>query len=119
MMAYKERLNQFQYCQVVLCIKVIGFYKTIVKMDVEFKYGLMGADTMVSGEVTWPTDMEDLCMLKEMSMKESGLMTKLMGSVYTLILMAADTKVNGIWINNMDMASNSGLTVPSTKEIIK
>ena len=86
------------------------------KTDVVFKYGQMDQDMMVSGETVWQMGMEDLCTLKVMSMRVNGPKIRPMGTAFTLILMAADTKDSGIRTNNMVLESNSGLMVPNMKE---
>ena len=54
-------------------------------------------------------------MLKVMSMKENGLRIRQMDMVFTLILMEADTKDNGIKISNTVLESNNGQMVPNMK----
>lgn len=70
-----------------------------------------------SGKMVWPMVMEDWFMQKEMSMKANGKMTRLMDMEFIPISTAADMKVNGTKINNMDWDQNSGLMEPNTKEI--
>jgi len=65
-------------------------------MAVASKFGPTAADMTDSGETGWQTGMEDLCMLKVMFMKANGLMTKLMVLGFTLTLMGAGMKANGI-----------------------
>jgi len=88
----------------------------IKKMDVEFKYGRMDQDMMVSGEMEWQMVTEDSFMLKVMSMKVNGLKTKLTDMVFTLILMEAATKDNGIKISSMVMVLNNGQMVLNMKD---
>ena len=75
----------------------------------------MVQDMMVSGEMEWQMAMVDSCMPKVMSMKESGQKIKPTDSVFTLTIMAVDTRANGFKINNTDMASSSGRMVLNTK----
>ena len=55
-------------------------------------------------------------MLKVTFMRENGLKIKQMASVYTLISMEADMKVNGFKINSMGTESNSGLMEQNMKD---
>jgi hypothetical protein len=70
----------------------------------EFKFGQMALDMMGFGDKEWRTDTEDLCMQKEMYMRENGLKIKLTVLVFILILMEVDMKVTGFKINNMASA---------------
>ena len=84
-------------------------------VDMEFKFGQMDQDMMVSGEMAWPMDMDAWYMLKVMSMRENGLKIKQMVSVFTLTIMEADTRVNGFRTNNMAMALSNGQMVRNMK----
>ena len=55
-------------------------------------------------------------MLKVMSMKVNGQKTKPTDMVFILILTEADTKDNGIKINNMVMVLNNGQMVLNMKD---
>lgn len=71
---------------------------------------------MDSGEMEWQMVMEDLCTPKVMFMRVNGPKIKLMVMVFTLILMEADTKDNGIKINNMALVLNNGQMELNMKE---
>lgn len=81
----------------------------------EYKSGQMDQDTMASGEMVWPMDMDVLYMLKEMFMRVNGPRIKQMASEFTLIITEADMKDNGSKINNTDMVLNNGQMVQNTK----
>jgi hypothetical protein len=81
----------------------------------EFRFGQMEAGMTASGETEWPTAMEGLFMLKEMSTRESGPMTKLMVLAFTPISTEAGTRGSGISTNSMDLESSNGQMVPSTR----
>jgi len=88
----------------------------------EYKSGQMDQDTMASGEMVWPMDMDVLYMLKEMFMRVNGPRIKQMASEgrgidseFTLIITEVDMKDNGSKINNTDMVLNNGQMVQNTK----
>ena len=83
-------------------IKENGLLKKIKKMDVVYRFGQMVLDTTDSGEMAWLMARADLYMLKEMSMRENGLMIKLMDSVSTLTSTEADMKASGTRISSTD-----------------
>jgi hypothetical protein len=87
----------------------------IKKTEEEYKYGLTVQDTMVFGEMEWPTVMEDLFMLKVMFTKENGQKIKLMDMVFIHILMEADMKANGTKISSTVLELNNGQMVQNTK----
>lgn len=99
----------------MLFTRANGWSMRIKKTAVESKFGQMDQDMTDSGETEWQMDMEDLCMLRVMCMKESGPKTKPMDTEFTLILMEADMKVNGFKINNMVSVSSNGQMVPNTR----
>ena len=97
-------------------IKVNGSSKKTKKIEEEFKFGPMAADTTDSGEMAWPMDMADSFMPKEMSMRESGLMIRPMVSGFTLISTVAGMKASGTKISNTDTELNNGQMVPNMRE---
>lgn len=99
----------------VLYTKVNGSLKRIRRTEEVFKSGQMVQDTMDSGETEWQTAMVDLCMLKAMSMRVSGLKIKPMVLESTLITMEVDMKVNGSKISNMDTVLSNGQMVQSMR----
>lgn len=92
-----------------------GSLMKTLRMEEVFRFGPMAQGMTASGKMEWPMATEDLFMPKEMSTRESGLMTKLMDMEYTLILTDPGTKVNGSKISNTATVSSSGLMVPSTR----
>lgn len=110
-MEKRERLDQFAFLKMELCIKGSGLLMITRKTEEEYRFGLMDQDMMDSGKMEWLMVMEDLFMLREMFMKVSGTKTKLMVMVFILTLMEADTRVNGTRINNMVMELNNGQMV--------
>jgi hypothetical protein len=57
-------------------------------------------------------------MLMVTSMMDTGKMIKLMAKVFTVILMALNTRVNGKRINNMEEVLRHGQTELAMKEIM-
>ena len=99
-MGFPDKLDQFKFLKMELCIRGNGLSNQIKKMEEEFKYGQTVLDMMDFGDREWQTDMEDLFMLKETYMKVSGQKIKQMDSGFILILMEVDMKVIGFKINN-------------------
>ena len=99
-----------------LFIKVNGLLMKIKKMVVEYKFGQMAQDMMVSGEMEWQMAMVVWSMQKEMFMKVNGQKIKQMVLVYILISTAVGMKVNGFKINNMVMVLSNGQMVPNMKD---
>ena len=101
MMGFPDKLDPFKFLKMEQCIKENGLYNQIRRMVEEFKYGQMAQDMMVFGDKEWQTDMEDLCMPKEMFMRVNGLRIKQMDLVFILISMEADMRVTGSKISSM------------------
>lgn len=101
MMGFPDKLDPFKFLKMEQCIKENGLYNQIKRMVEEFKYGQMVQDMMVFGDKEWQTDMEDLCMPKEMFMRVNGLRIKQMDLVFILISMEADMRVTGSKISSM------------------
>ena len=116
MMDFQDKLDQFKFLKMVRCIKENGLFNQIKRMVEEFKFGQMALDMMGFGDKEWRTDTEDLCMQKEMYMRENGLKIKLMDSEFILILMEVDMRVIGSKINNMVLGLNNGLMELNTKD---
>jgi hypothetical protein len=116
MMGFPDKLDQYKFLKMEQCIKVNGLFNQIRKMDEVFKYGQMDRDMMDFGDKEWQTDMEDLFMLKETYMKESGLKIKQMGSESILILMGADMKVIGFKISNTVLELSNGQMEQNMKD---
>lgn len=55
----KGKSDQFASWRTELSTRENGLSKKTTKIEEEFKYGLMEADTMDSGEMEWPMDKED------------------------------------------------------------
>jgi len=62
----------------------------------------MGVGMMDFGGRGWQMGMGGWYMRREMSMRGSGRMIRLMGLGFILILMEVGMRGSGIWINNMD-----------------
>jgi hypothetical protein len=116
MMGFPDKLDQYKFLKMEQCIKVNGLFNQIRKMDEVFKYGQMDRDMMDFGDKEWHTDMEDLFMLKETYMNESGLKIKQMGSESILILMGADMKVIGFKISNTVLELSNGQMEQNMKD---
>ena len=99
--------------------KVNGINVQIKKMAEEYKYGQTDRDMMVSGKMMLHKVMEDSYMLREMSMKDNGKMTKLMDMAFILTIMVTDMLVTGKKISSMEKAWKSGLMIHNMTETIK
>lgn len=99
--------------------RVNGISVQIKRMEEAYKYGLMDPDMMAFGKMMLLKVMEDLYMLREMSMRASGKMTKLMATVYTLTITEIDMLETGKKINNMEKESKYGQMIHSTMAYIK
>ena len=64
-------------------------------MDMVNKFGKMAPNMKVTGDLIKHADTVSSGMLMEISLKENGLMIKLMVMVFTFIRMVLDMKVNG------------------------
>ena len=87
-------------------------------MEEVFKYGQMVQDMMASGNMILHKDMEDSFMLREMCMKGSGRMTKLMALESIHITMGIDTLATGRRTNNTAKVLKSGLTILNMMDFI-
>jgi hypothetical protein len=81
--------------------------------------GRTALDTKGTGEETRRMAMENLYMLMEMCMRESGLTTRLMEKELTPMPMEPIIMAIGWTTSNMDGAWNPGLTVQNMKASIK
>ena len=112
----EEKLDRYACQRTELFIRESGSFRRTRKIEEVFRFGQTEADMTDSGEMVWLTVKEDQCMLKAMSMKESGLTTRPTVMVCILILTVQDTKANGTKTSNMAMELNNGQTVQSTKD---
>jgi len=97
-------------------IKENGSLKRTRKIEEEFRSGLMEAGTMGFGGTEWQTAKDASFMLRVMSTKESGPMTKLTDMEFTRISTEADTKDSGFKISSTATELNSGQMVQSMKD---
>ena len=93
--------NQCSAWLIWLSIKVNGTKKRESVMVAAYKYGLMGPGTMVSGKMTWLKAMVDLYMLKEISTRAHGRLTKQMDMASTPTMVVVATRDDGWTINRM------------------
>ena len=98
----------------VLFILDIGLKMVFDKAEV-FNSGKMAPNTKVIGCKIWQMVKEDSSIRMEMSMKASGLMTKLMVRDFTYMSLVVITRVNGSWISSTDMGKKHG----QVKQILK
>lgn len=101
-MVRKEKSNQYVFLKMELSTKENGLWTRTKRTAAEFKFGRMDPDTTASGETVWLMGMDDLCTLKEMCMRESGLRIKQMAMESTLISMEVGTRASGFKISSMD-----------------
>jgi hypothetical protein len=115
MMEKREKSSQYAFSKMEPYIKENGSWMRIRKTVAEYKFGQMAPDTTDSGEMEWPTDMEDLSMPKEMFMRVNGLRIKPMVMACTPTSMDLDMRANGSKISNMALVLNNGQMVQNTR----
>jgi hypothetical protein len=99
-----------------LYIMVNGL-KMVIEMEKELKFGKMGVNLLVIGEMTKLTVKEDSFMLMVTFMKEIGLTIKLKEEEPMSIWTVLNTWVNGEKIVNTDMESRVGQIMQNMKVI--
>jgi hypothetical protein len=87
-------------------------------MDRESRSGLMDPCMKASGTKIKPMEWEDSFIRMGMSMKENGLVIKLMGLVFTLTWMEQSTLDSGRKTSSTDKEKRVGQMVQCTKETI-
>lgn len=85
------------------------------RMEEAGSYGVMEPFTKGIGKMIWLMEEVDLSKPVEMSMKESGSMTKQKEKESTSTKMALPTQVNGSTTSSMAMAIRNGLTEHSMR----
>jgi len=91
--------------------------KMVIEMEKELKFGKMGVNLLVIGEMTKLTVKEDSFMLMVTFMKEIGLTIKLKEEEHMSIWTVLNTWVNGEKIVNTDMESRVGQIMQNMKVI--
>ena len=85
-------------------------------MEEEFKSGKMGAGMMVTGKTTKHTVEAGSSTQIKISLKESGLKTKPMGTGSTSMWMGLAMRASGNTTSRRDMVVSGGLMAQSTRE---
>jgi len=91
----------------------------VVRMEEEFRYGLMDRCMRDTGSPTKQTEEEDLFMQMEMFTTETGRMIRPMDMANITTLMELDTKVIGMKISNMVRVKKFGQIMLAMKASIK
>ena len=90
----------------------------ISERDLEYRNGLMVQSTRATGVKTKPTVGGNLPTLTEISMREIGIMIKLMAKEHLHITMEQNIKGSGKMTSKMGLELKFGLMALSTLEII-
>ena len=119
MMVWLVRKNLYFYLKMGLSMRENGSKGLKLEMEEEFKFGQMGLDTRVSGEIIEPVDRVDSFMPMGIYMMVNGLKIKPKDLENINILTVLNTKVIGEKINKTGMVKRFGLMVLNLKDSTK